>query len=330
MRSAAVRVSGIRAPGRGSAGGLSAAPALSSPHHEPRQPTARSPAGPGPLARPVREAAAGPADARGAGAGRGPDPRRGRGDRRPRRERAVDRACRRRHESLGRSRSPRPPRRPRRPTRRPRRPRTPARPRIPAHRPRPRPRPAPQPSPTPTPRPTVKPVHHGGPIPAATLQARLDQARARLKLPGVTVAILWDDGRQWTGASGQRNVAANDPMTTDTALGLASISKTLTAAVVLELVDEGRITLDQPVAPLLPEYALAPPDHGPQPARPHERPARLLPQREDRPAAPASAGRDVDGRPTPGATCRRSVPRRTGTGSTPTRTTCCSASSSRR
>ncbi len=118
--------------------------------------------------------------------------------------------------------------------------------------------PSAEPTATPTPRPSVKPVAHGGPIPATTLQARLDQVRARLKLPGVTVAIVWDDGREWTGASGQRNVAANEPMTTDTAVGLASISKTLTAAVVLELVDEGRITLDQPVAPELPEYKLHP------------------------------------------------------------------------
>lgn len=93
-------------------------------------------------------------------------------------------------------------------------------------------------------------------IPSGSLQAKLDAARARLRIPGVTVAILWDDGREWLGASGLRDVAANDPMTTGTALGLASVSKTLTAAVVLQLVDEGKLALDEPVAPLLPEYVL--------------------------------------------------------------------------
>jgi D-alanyl-D-alanine carboxypeptidase len=47
-------------------------------------------------------------------------------------------------------------------------------------------------------------------------------------------------------------------MTTDTAFALASVSKTLTAAVVLQLVDEGVLTLDQKVAPLLPEFPMHP------------------------------------------------------------------------
>lgn len=93
-------------------------------------------------------------------------------------------------------------------------------------------------------------------VPARALQARLDRLRERLSIPGVSVAILWDDGRQWLGASGDRNVKTGDPMTTGTAFALASISKTLTAGVVLQLVEEGRLSLDQRVAPLLPEYDL--------------------------------------------------------------------------
>lgn len=86
------------------------------------------------------------------------------------------------------------------------------------------------------------------------LQARLDKLRERLSIPGVSVAILWDDGRQWLGASGLSNVQAGDPVTTGTAFALASISKTLTAGVVLQLVEEGRLSLDKRVAPLLPAY----------------------------------------------------------------------------
>jgi D-alanyl-D-alanine carboxypeptidase len=93
-------------------------------------------------------------------------------------------------------------------------------------------------------------------IPATRLQARLDLLRARWSVPGVSVAILWDDGRSWVGASGLRDVARATRMTTDTSFALASISKTFTAAVVLELVDEGRLALDQPVAPLVPSFRL--------------------------------------------------------------------------
>ena len=80
--------------------------------------------------------------------------------------------------------------------------------------------------------------------------------RAKLSIPGASVAILWDDGRVWVGASGMRDMAAKAPMTTGTAFALASISKTFTAAVVLQLVQEGKLGLDQPVAPLLPEFEL--------------------------------------------------------------------------
>ncbi len=93
-------------------------------------------------------------------------------------------------------------------------------------------------------------------IPAVALQARLEKIRTKLKIPGVSVAILWDDGRRWLGASGMRNMAAEKPMTTGTAFALASISKTLTAAVVLQLVEEGQLSLDQKVAPLLPAFGL--------------------------------------------------------------------------
>ncbi len=113
-----------------------------------------------------------------------------------------------------------------------------------------------------TPPPTAEPVPSASPaptptaIPAARLQAKLDKLRAKASVPGVSVAILWDDGRSWTGVSGLADVAADRPLTPGSGFALASISKTFTAAVVLQLVDEGRIGLDDPVAPLLPAYGL--------------------------------------------------------------------------
>ncbi len=127
---------------------------------------------------------------------------------------------------------------------------------------------APSGSPAPaasSPGPAGAPPQSSGPSASATpdpsvvaerLQRELDAVRAKLSIPGVSVAIIWDDGRTWTGASGVRNVATGDPMTTGTAFALASISKTFTAAVVLQLVEEGRLTLDQSVAPLLPKFKL--------------------------------------------------------------------------
>jgi D-alanyl-D-alanine carboxypeptidase len=94
------------------------------------------------------------------------------------------------------------------------------------------------------------------PVVAQSLQSRLDTTRAALGVPGVSVAIVWDDGLTWTGVSGNADVAAHRRVTPATGFSLASISKTFTAAVVLELIAEGHFGLDAPVAPLLPEYGL--------------------------------------------------------------------------
>ena len=96
------------------------------------------------------------------------------------------------------------------------------------------------------------------PARAAQLQAKLDKVRAALNVPGVSVAIVWDNGATWAGASGLADVDARIPVTTGTGFALASISKTFTAAVILELVGEGRLALDQPVADLLPAFSLDP------------------------------------------------------------------------
>ena len=179
-------------------------------------------------------------------------------------------------------------------------------------------------------RPARPPSRHGrrpgqGP-PGASRQA----ARKKLQIPGVSVAILWDDGRRWLGASGLRDVAAGDPMTTGTAFALASVSKTLDrrrgAAA-----RRGGEALARP-AGRAPAAGLRhePEDHRPHAARPHERPARLLPEREDRQPAPARP-RTPPGPPSgPGRTCRTSARSRASSGSTRTRTTCSSASSCRR
>jgi len=120
---------------------------------------------------------------------------------------------------------------------------------------------------TPTPGPTAAAPTPASPAADPTqvtpaLAARLDtRLKALLKssgIPGVSAAIVWDDGRRWSGAAGSADISTATAMTTDTAFAFASVSKTLTAAVVLQLVGEGKLALDQPVARLLPAFALDP------------------------------------------------------------------------
>jgi D-alanyl-D-alanine carboxypeptidase len=125
--------------------------------------------------------------------------------------------------------------------------------------------PSPTPEPTEPPKPTPQPTATPEPKPPADvatvagrkiLQRKLDAWRAKHFVPGVSVAMLWDDGREWLGVSGSANLAQGTRVEPDTGFALASISKTFTAAVVLELVEEGKLRLDQKVAPLLPRYGI--------------------------------------------------------------------------
>ncbi len=91
---------------------------------------------------------------------------------------------------------------------------------------------------------------------AAALAKSLNRLRAATSVPGVSVAIVWDNGATWAGASGFADVAAGTPVTTGTGFALASISKSFVAAVILQLIGEGRLSLEAPVAPLLPAFGL--------------------------------------------------------------------------
>jgi D-alanyl-D-alanine carboxypeptidase len=91
---------------------------------------------------------------------------------------------------------------------------------------------------------------------AARLQAERDRIRRGLRIPGVQATILFPDGTSWSGASGLADVAAKTPVTTNTGFAIASVSKTFTSALILGLVDEGRLRLSDPAVSYLPPLRL--------------------------------------------------------------------------
>ncbi|HZL15145.1 MAG TPA: serine hydrolase domain-containing protein [Verrucomicrobiae bacterium] len=109
---------------------------------------------------------------------------------------------------------------------------------------------APPPSPSPIPPPAQTP------IPAAALQARLNAIRVQYHVPGVSATIIWPDGRSWTGVNGWADVKQHVPVAPTTAFSVGSVSKTFLAALVLQLADEGRLSLDDPVLRWLPAAAV--------------------------------------------------------------------------
>ena len=110
--------------------------------------------------------------------------------------------------------------------------------------------PVPTTNPTPTPAPTPTPVPT--PIPAAALQARLNALRVQYHVPGVSVTIIWPDGRSWIGVNGWADVKRHVPVVAGTAFSVGSVSKTFLAALILQLADENRLSLDDPVVRWLP------------------------------------------------------------------------------
>lgn len=88
------------------------------------------------------------------------------------------------------------------------------------------------------------------PARAADLQSVLDRARAKAGVKGAQAAVIHDGEVVWSGSSGHawgsRSVAR------DTLFPLASLTKLVTATLVVKLADEGRLRIDEPVARWLP------------------------------------------------------------------------------
>ncbi|HYM53510.1 MAG TPA: serine hydrolase domain-containing protein, partial [Candidatus Dormibacteraeota bacterium] len=96
------------------------------------------------------------------------------------------------------------------------------------------------------------------PVPAeqaAALQLAIDRARSKFNLDTLVVGVSVPGGRGWTGASGLARDGVT-PLTGDSPFVIASITKTFVAAIVLQLVQERRLSLDAEVLTLLPEVAI--------------------------------------------------------------------------
>ena len=93
------------------------------------------------------------------------------------------------------------------------------------------------------PEPRKDPVAGSLPALQTQLQSILDEAN----VPGVSVAIVRKDGPEWVGAVGLANVARKERATADTMFRIGSTSKAFTALALLQLVEQGRVSLLDPV-----------------------------------------------------------------------------------
>lgn len=94
-------------------------------------------------------------------------------------------------------------------------------------------------------------------ITPASVDAFVARYREATGLPGVAVAIT--KGTKVVHAKGYGETASGDPVTAGTPMAVASVSKSFTSLAVMQLVEKGEVTLDQPVRGYLPEFTMADP-----------------------------------------------------------------------
>ncbi len=84
------------------------------------------------------------------------------------------------------------------------------------------------------------------------LQAALDARLRRCDVKGASAAVVLPDGALWRGASGISHPDVN--MSPDMAFAIGSITKNVVAALLLQLAEEGKLSLDDPIGNWLPSY----------------------------------------------------------------------------
>ena len=82
----------------------------------------------------------------------------------------------------------------------------------------------------------------------AEFEQRLEAMRASSHIAAITAVISKDQDVVWVKPYGMADVAQQRPATETTVYHLASLTKPLAATVLLQLVQEGKVTLDDPVS----------------------------------------------------------------------------------
>jgi CubicO group peptidase (beta-lactamase class C family) len=85
-----------------------------------------------------------------------------------------------------------------------------------------------------------------------TLADRMDQHF----IPGISIAVIHHDRVEWSKGYGVQDTEMQEPVTSETMFQAASISKPVTAAAVLRLVEQGRLDLDEDVETYLVSWRL--------------------------------------------------------------------------
>ncbi|HLQ04112.1 MAG TPA: serine hydrolase domain-containing protein, partial [Verrucomicrobiae bacterium] len=87
------------------------------------------------------------------------------------------------------------------------------------------------------------------------LDSLVRDGMSRYHVPGVAVGI-WNDGKEELGGWGVTNVDHPLEVDADTLFQIASVTKTITATVIMRLVEQGKLDLAAPIQRYIPSFAL--------------------------------------------------------------------------
>jgi D-alanyl-D-alanine carboxypeptidase len=131
--------------------------------------------------------------------------------------------------------------------------------------------------------------------PHESTQVALSAWQAHSGGPGAAI-VAGDGTSQWTLHSGVRNIYSSAPIGPDDPFRIGSETKTYVAAVVMQLVDEGKVEIDAPIATYLPGLLTPPYDGNVITVRELLQHRTGIPNYTDNPPAPRPDGtyRDED------------------------------------
>ncbi len=91
-----------------------------------------------------------------------------------------------------------------------------------------------------------------GLVPHQRLQAALNKRVQQYDVKGASVAVVFPDGTVWRGVSGVSHPGVN--MSPDMGFAIGSITKNMVATLMLQLAEERKLSLDDPIGKWLPSY----------------------------------------------------------------------------
>jgi len=89
---------------------------------------------------------------------------------------------------------------------------------------------------------------------SAAIDAYLEQAVSKTKIPGVVALVIDNENVLYSAAVGKQNVTAEIPMSMGTLFNIASMTKPVAATAIMMLVEEGKLDLDDPISKYVSEF----------------------------------------------------------------------------